>query len=141
MGVLEKMKMVKQKLTENYSNLRNYATKAAVVVALTGCAGMQRSCSSCSAESFATDWVVVQYKYDGEPMNCWKLSNTSIANEQGSDGIYWVDSKTRNLVHISGWYNRVQVESGQWKEAADAIGIDLERCVSGKYKAKPSKDQ
>jgi|SRR3989344_6731765 len=133
--------MVNQKPTENYSNLRNYATKTAIAVALVGCAGMEKDCSSCNAESFGSDWLVVQYKYDGDPMNCWKLQNTSIGNESHSDGIFWKDGKTRNLVHISGWYNRVQVESGQWKEAADAVGIDLEHCVNGKYKSKPTKEQ
>ena len=130
-----------QKGNENVSNVRKYATRTLTAIALAGCAGMQKDCSSCNAENFGSDWLVVQYKYDGEAMNCWKLPNTSISNESHSDGIYWQDGKTRNLVHISGWYNRVQVESGQWKEAADAVGVDLERCVNGKYKLKPSKEQ
>ena len=90
------------------------------------------------ASSLGADWLVVQYKYDGEQMNCWQLKDTSVDNESQSDGIYWQDAKTRNLVHISGWYNRVQVENNTWKEEANSIGINLESCVNGKYKAKPT---
>lgn len=108
-------------------------TTLALAVSLVGCAGLERSCSSTCAEEFSSDWVVVQFDYVGQPMNCWQLRDTSIANEPNSDGIYWLDGATDNLVHISGWYNRVQVENSRWQEAAQAIGIDLERCTGGKY--------
>jgi hypothetical protein len=36
-------------------------------------------------------------------------------------------------VHISGWYNRVQVNNGDWNGAAAALGIDLSRCHDGIY--------
>jgi hypothetical protein len=100
---------------------------------LANCAGFDRGCSSCMASSFATDWVVVQYKIDGTPINCWKLTNVSIANEQSSDGIYW-KSPQGHLVHISGWYNRVQVSGSNFESAAKDIGVDLARCENGKYK-------
>ena len=102
---------------------------------LAGCAGMQRSCSSCMAEEFAADWIVAEYNYMGTPTHCWKLENTSIANESQSDGIYWLDRGTHNLVHISGWYNRVQVENNMWQEAANSLGISLDRCTDGKYRS------
>lgn len=125
------------KTTKNIegSSLRKYVTGTLTALAIAGCAGTQRSCSSSCASELGADWLVVQYKYDGEPMNCWQLHNTSVANEHTSDGIYWLDAKSRNLVHISGWYNRVQVENDAWKEAANAVGVDLEKCVGGKYKA------
>jgi hypothetical protein len=53
-----------------------------VLLFLANCAVFDRGCSSCMASNFATDWVVVQYKIDGTPINCWKLTNVSIANEQ-----------------------------------------------------------
>lgn len=98
----------------------------------TGCAGASRDCSSANAGSFGADWIVVQYQANGTPMNCWKLENTAMDNEPHSDGIYWLDPKG-HLVHISGWYNRVQVERRSWEEAATAIGVDLSRCKNGKY--------
>lgn len=101
-------------------------------VVLAGCAGMQRSCSVYRAERFASDWIVVQYGMSGI-INCWKLPNTSIANETGSDGIYWLDGNTGHLVHISGWYNRVQVSNGDWDRAAQLVGVDSAKCSDGVY--------
>lgn len=88
----------------------------ASVVAVTGCAGVSRSCSSSVAESFGADWIVVQYRYDGVPMN----------------GIFWVGTHG-HLVHISGWYNRAQVVKGDFESAAAGLGIDLAGCSDGKY--------
>ena len=125
--------MEPQKNDKSFLNLKKYVTGTLAALAIAGCAGTQRSCASSCASQLGADWLVVQYKYDGEPMNCWKLNNTSVDNEPASDGIYWQESVSGNLVHISGWYNRVQVENGRWKEAADSVGVDLERCVGGKY--------
>lgn len=115
-------------------------TLPAILAFSMGCAGLDRSCQSWGAENFAADWLVTSYNNLGEPTHCWKLPYTSIANEQASDGIYWVDGTTDNLVHISGWYNRVQVKGGQWNEAAKHLGIDLEKCTDGLYQALPKKD-
>lgn len=104
-----------------------------LVLMLAGCAGLSRSCSSCNAGAFGSDWIVVQYSTSGYPINCWKLSNAAISNEAQTDGIYWQDPQNSNLVHISGWYNRVQVELGDFTGAARSIGIDLSKCTSGKY--------
>ena len=102
------------------------------LVFLTGCAGMSRDCASCGASNFGSDWVVVQYRMDGEPINCWKLQNIAIDNETNTDGIYW-GTISGHLIHISGWYNRVQVSGGRFDEAAKEIGVDLNQCVGGKY--------
>ena len=98
---------------------------------MTGCAGMQRGCDSSIAESFGADWIIAQFDNAGKPFNCWKLKNTSVTNEKASDGIYWTEGA--NLVHISGWYNRVQVQNRQWAQAADSIGINLKSCKGGVY--------
>jgi len=98
-----------------------------------GCAGTSRSCSSCNAESFGANWVVVQYRFDGIPINCWKISDSSITNEPHSDGIYWEDHG--QLVHISGWYNRVQVMGNDYERAAKSIGVEISRCSNGAYAA------
>lgn len=99
---------------------------------LCGCAGFQRNCASGVAGAIGADWVVVQYKADGNPINCWKLEGTSIDNEQGSDGIYWLE-EGGHLVHISGWYNRVQVSHGNFAGAGKLVGVDMNLCKNGKY--------
>lgn len=87
-----------------------------------GCAGTMRDCSSWWAGASGADWLVAQYKYDGTPLRCWRLPNTSIANEPHSDGVYW-KSPDGHLVHLSGWYNRVQVANGDFDGAARELGI------------------
>lgn len=90
-----------------------------------GCTGITRGCSA--------DWIVVQYDMAMTPKACWILRNSSITNESGSDGIYWLDQESGNLVHISGWYNRVQVTRGRFEKAAQLIGVDLDLIKNGKY--------
>lgn len=99
---------------------------------LVGCAGLQRDCAGCSASSLGADWIIVQYRADGETINCWQLRNASVANEHGSDGIWWTTDKG-HLVHVGGWYNRVQVERNDWQGAAREVGVDLDRCKGGRY--------
>ena len=103
------------------------------VVLLAGCASMDRGCSSFSARNFGADQVVVQFRTDGTAFNCWKLHNVSVTNEENSDGIYWKDTSTGHLVHISGWYNRNQVSNGDFDSAAQLIGVDSAKCGNGKY--------
>lgn len=104
-----------------------------IFVLLVGCAATSRDCASCNASSFGSDWVVLQYGFDGKPINCWKLIDTAVSNEHATDGIFWQDSKSRHLVHISGWYNRVQVSGGDFEGAARAVGVDIRQCAGGKY--------
>lgn len=96
-------------------------------VMLVGCAGMQRSCTSCNAEQFGADWVVVQLDVNGRPFRCWELHNVSISNETQSDGIQW-QASTGHMVHVSGFYNRVQVIGGRWDEAARELGLTRAAC-------------
>ena len=102
---------------------------------LVGCAGLQKDCASCEAENFGGDWIIVQYAYDGHPINCWNERGASISNEKASDGIFWTHKG--NLIHISGWYNRVQVYGGNYVDAEKSLNIDLTRCVGGAYKSDP----
>jgi hypothetical protein len=107
---------------------------ALVIFALVvSCAGIQRGCSVTCAQEFGSDWIVVQYDMNMTPKCAWKLENVSIANEEGSDGIYWLDVSTGHLVHISGWYNRVQVTNNRFDEAAFLVGVDLNKIKNGKY--------
>jgi hypothetical protein len=94
----------------------------------TGCAGYWRSCSSCNAESFGADWVIVQMDMNGYPYRCWELPKTSVSNEPASDGIYWEERGGGNLVHISGHYNRVQVVGANWDRAFAELGLTRESC-------------
>lgn len=96
--------------------------------ALVGCAGWSRGCSSYDAEHFGADWVVAQMDFQGKPFRCWELRNAAITNEQGSDGIYWKDPQSGNLVHISNLYNRVQVVSDNWARAYAEIGLTKAEC-------------
>lgn len=99
---------------------------------LIGCAGFQRDCNSFQTTNFGGDWIIVQYKFDGAPINCWKLNNTAVSNENATDGIYWLEP-SGHLVHISGWYNRVQVSNNDFAQAASSIGVDIRRCKNGAY--------
>jgi hypothetical protein len=102
---------------------------------LPGCAGCNRGISSMWATGMGADWIVVQYTMEGKPFNCWKLEGVSISNEAQSDGIYWKDTATGHLVHISGWYNRVQVSNSRYEEAAELLGVELDLIQNGKYAA------
>lgn len=92
----------------------------------TACAGTSRWCSSCYASSTGADWLVVTYKMDGTPFRCWRLKNVSLTDEQGG-GIYW-EGRDGNLVHLGGWYNRVQVNGTNWESAAGHMGVELDSC-------------
>lgn len=105
---------------------------AVLALGLIGCVGFEKSCSSCTAQSFGGDWIIAQFDMNGEPFNCWKMSSVSVSNEGQSDGIWW-KTPDGHLVHISGWYNRVQVQGGDFSAAAKSLGIDVGKCTNGKY--------
>lgn len=110
------------------------ASLLCTVVLLAGCAGFNRSCSSFNADAFGADWIVVKKDMTGRTFECWKLTNTSVANEESSDGIHW-KSPGGHLVHVSGWYDRVQVANGDFANAGAELGVDSNRCGSGVYPA------
>jgi hypothetical protein len=114
------------------NTLKNKNFLVVLLLAIGSCTGMQRSCAACNAERFGADWVIVQYRNDGKPLGCWKLRDTSVTNEDHSDGIYWKDG-AGHLVHISGWYNRVQVTGGDYAGAAASIGVAEAECKNGIY--------
>ena len=101
------------------------------ILFLVACAGTQRSCARSCATNFGADYIVAQFRMDGTVMNCWKLTNVSVSNEENSDGIYWTESG--HLVHIAGIYNYVQVDGGKWQEAAKKMNINLAGCDDGAY--------
>ncbi|MDE2437839.1 MAG: hypothetical protein KGN01_00370 [Patescibacteria group bacterium] len=103
------------------------------MLSMTGCAGASRGVSSWWAETAGSDWIIVQYDYQMQPKCAWKLNGVSVTNETHSDGIYWKDSVTGHLIHISGWYNRVQVANGRFDEAAKLLGVDINSIQNGKY--------
>lgn len=105
---------------------------AALALFLAGCAEFERDCSSSCASNLGGDWIIVQYRMDGTPINCWELRSTAVSNEQGTDGIFWQDPGG-HLVHISGWYNRVQVHNNNWIGAANTLGVDDNLCKNGVY--------
>jgi hypothetical protein len=98
-------------------------------ILLTSCAAWDRECAQCGTEVHGANWLVVQLKMDGEIKNCWQLKDLAVANERSSDGIWWVDRNEQ--VHISGWYNYVQVHD--WNTAAVTLGVNLAQCTGGRY--------
>ena len=116
--------------------MRLPAILGACALLASGCAGVSRDVSSIVASEIGADWIVVQYRFDGTAMNCWKLRDVGITNEPKSDGIFWKDSATGHLVHISGWYNRVQVTGDDFVTAGQLTGIEAASCGSGVYPVK-----
>jgi len=75
-----------------------------------------------------TDYVVVELRLDGTPYRCWTLEDVAIAQETDSDGIYWANNKTGNLIHVSGSYDYVQVVGDNWDAAFSQINMTKEVC-------------
>ena len=99
-----------------------------MLVFLTSCAGLNRSCSSCWASAAGADWVVVKNDLNGKPFRCWALSSVSITSENQSDGIYW-KSPSGHLVHVAGNYDYVQVVGmAQWESAYAELGLTEDTC-------------
>ena len=117
--------------------MKRIVTVVLTALFISACAGTARDCSSGCASEFGADWIVVQYANDGHALACWQLHDTAVTNEKNTDGIYWKDGG--HLVHISGWYNRVQVDGEDFAGAATLLGIDLRGCQGGKYVAQEAK--
>jgi hypothetical protein len=111
--------------------MKKVVTASLCLTLLVGCAGWERDCNSYSATQLGADWVVTQIGMDGKPFNCWQLKGVGITNETASDGIFWNDEA--GLIHLSGWYNRIQVEHGAFAKAGTAIGVDITKCKNGRY--------
>jgi hypothetical protein len=76
------------------------------------------------------DWVVVELvEMNGSPYRCWELRNVALSSEEGSDGIYWKDRESGNLIHVSGSYDYVQVRDGNWDAAFRQINMSREACT------------
>ena len=101
------------------------------LLALVSCGkGQQRTNAVVNADYYGEDWIVAQDNASKEVYRCWTLHNVSIANEEHSDGIHWLDN-SNNIVHISGWYNRITVSNSNWELAAKQIDVDLKKCHNG----------
>lgn len=103
---------------------------ALMLLMLTSCAAIDRSCSSCLATNIGADWIVVELaEVDGTPYRCWELRGVSVVSEQGSDGIYWKNNQG-NLVHVAGSYDYVQVKNNRWDDAFAQINMTREACAT-----------
>jgi len=87
-----------------------------------------RGAAAYTAAATGANWVVVQLDMNGHAFRCWSLVRTSVVNESDSDGIYWLDPDSGNLVHISGMYNRVQVADEHWDHAYHELGLTHDLC-------------
>lgn len=96
-------------------------------LALVGCTGMERGCSVLVAENLGADWIILKTDMAGKPFRCWQLEDASVTNESASDGIYW-KAPNGHLVHVSGFYDRVQVTGGDWNGAFKELGLTAEQC-------------
>lgn len=110
------------------------------LVVVAGCAGTQRGCAASCAQSYGADWVIVQMDMMGSPYRCWVLTDVSVANEEHSDGIYWL-SPDGHLVHISGHYNRVQVHGSRWDSAFSEVGMTRQMCDEVQAQHLPPRSQ
>lgn len=110
--------------------------KRAIVVllalSLSACASLQKGCSQATANTFGSDWIVVQFDQSGKPFNCWKLRGAVVESGTGGN-VDWKDTNTGHLVHITGWENRVQVSNGDFASAAKLLGVDEAKCGDGVY--------
>lgn len=103
---------------------------AMALLSLAGCGpGYERRQAVANAESYGADWIVTQDRSDLTVGRCWLLHDVSVANEEHSDGIHWMDSQG-HLLHLSGWYNRIMVVKGDWSESAKQLGVtDISKCT------------
>jgi len=82
------------------------------------------------ATHVGADWVIVELtETDAIPYRCWMLDDISIVSEDSSDGIYW-ENPEGELVHISGSYDYVQVDSKDWASALAQVNMDIPTCLS-----------
>lgn len=103
----------------------------AFCIFMVSCASIDRGCSSCWAENMGADWVVVELtEMDGTPYRCWELRNVALSSEEGSDGIYWKDTISGNLIHVSGSYDYVQVKGDSWDAAFTQINMTRNVCTT-----------
>ena len=101
----------------------------AFCIFMVSCASIDRGCSSCYAVNVGADWVVVELtEVNGTPYRCWQLEGVALSSENGSDGIYWKDTVSGNLIHVSGSYDYVQVVRGNWYDAFKQINMTEEAC-------------
>lgn len=104
-----------------------------LLLAITGCAGWNKTCSQVGASNFGSNWIVAQYDMSGRPFHCWKLQNVSLKSGQGGNVDWQETSGSNHLVYITGWENRVQVNRGDWTGAGRIIGVDADKCGNGVY--------
>jgi hypothetical protein len=100
---------------------------AVLTLFMTGCAGLDRGISSCSATQFGSNWIVVELtEAGGKPYRCWELNDVALSSETQSDGIFWKDA--HGLVHVSGSYDYIQVTGGDWDEAFKYVNLTRAAC-------------
>ena len=122
------MKHTRYESITSHAKIINRILGILLLILIPGCAGVERSCSGCWADSVGADWVIVELReQDGTPYRCWELRGVSVSNEEASDGIYWLTGDD-NLIHISGSYDRVQVKDGQWDQTFREVNLTQEVC-------------
>ena len=101
------------------------------LLVIAGCGvGFKRDCAACWNRFDGADFVVVEVKsFDGTPYRCWELFDVAISSERSSDGIYWQDRETGNLVHVAGSYDYVEVQDGNWAAACAEVNMTQEACA------------
>lgn len=110
--------------------MRRMIWLAPILFLISACPGVERGCTSCMAKEFGADWVVVELtEAGGKPYRCWELRGASVENERASDGIYWKDTVSDNLVHVSGSYDYVQVVGGDWDSAYAELNLTKDACA------------
>jgi hypothetical protein len=106
-------------------------SRVVLLLLVASCAWTDRQCNGACNGALGANYIVVQYRMDGTPLNCWRLQATSIGNEENSDGIYW--NYKGQQIHLSGLYNYVQVSGENWDQAATEMSVNLSKCDGGHY--------
>lgn len=85
-----------------------FAIVAVIFLVWMGPQGLTTSITGWKASAYGSDWLVVQYAQSGCVINYWVLEDQAVHNEQNSDGVYFIDSRRDDVVHVSGHYVYVQ---------------------------------
>lgn len=106
--------------------------QALLLFTVSGCA---KTCQDFSMgltnEMGNTDWIVVQYGFNGTPTGCWVVKNTPLSGTDVSTS--WIDEG--HIVFINYPHNIVQVKDDRFEHAAKLLGVDIHSCGNGTYPA------
>jgi hypothetical protein len=101
---------------ENCIAERPWIIVVVIIIVLLACIGfvigpnrINRFWENYKSDAYGSDWLVIKENMNGDAIHYWELKNTSIGNEENSDGIYFLDGN-EDIVHLSGFYTYIEVK-------------------------------